>query len=331
MCPEFEILKITVTQVNPAAGGRGDAVPAKVETAGPAQATRPLPVDTKEVSGGSSSVRVIIFGDESGPGNLLGARGVAVSPDKIWVADQTKARLQVYNMAGAFQHEFPQEAPGLGYPGKRPVDVSIDRDGHIWVLMTGYPASADRVVQLDREGHLKANFELPDNVPRGATRGMAVGLHNDHVFVTWSDTLYSGGVQAFQPDGKLLWGVGPQQGMKMPMHVAANEEGNVYVSDYNFHYVYVYDASGRYVLKFGGPGRSGGRLNRPRGICVDGSGHVLVVDSESRRVVMYSGRGTYIRDIALPRRAEYPVGVAVGPGGQLVVLNKNTIVVFPRY
>ncbi|KAI8510566.1 hypothetical protein Bbelb_114820 [Branchiostoma belcheri] len=281
-----------VIRVNPAAGGRGNAVPAKVETAGPAQATRPLPVDTKEVPGGSSSVRVIIFGDESGPGNLLGARGVAVSPDKIWVADQTKARLQVYNMAGAFQHEFPQEAPVLGYPGKRPVDVSIDRDGHIWVLMSGYPGSADRVVQLDREGHLKANFELPDNVPRRATRGMAVGLHNDHVFVTWSDALYSGGVQAFQPDGKLL---------------------------------------GRYVLKFGGPGRSGGRLNRPRGICVDSSGHVLVVDSESRRVVMYSGRGTYIRDIAIPRRAEFPVGVAVGPGGQLVVVNKNTIVVLPRY
>ncbi|XP_078660390.1 uncharacterized protein LOC144904996 [Branchiostoma floridae x Branchiostoma belcheri] len=319
-----------IIKVDPARGhGPPDPVPGKVETAGPTRATmaRPLSVDTKEVPVGSSSARVITFGDASGPGNLRGARAVAVSPDnEIWVADQTKAHLQVYSMEGAFLRHFPQAAP---YPGKRLFDVSFDRDGQIWVLMNGYPTSADTMVEIDREGDLKASFDLPNDVKRGAPRGMAVGLQ---VYVTWSDG-YSGGVQAFQPDGKLLWGVGPQQRMKMPTKVAVSGEGNIYVSDFHRHYIYVYTATGRYVRKFGGPGLSGGRLNHPEGISTDSSSHVLVVDSESHRVVVYSGRGAYVRDIAIPRRAKYPpaVGVAVGPGGQLVVINKNTIFVFPRY
>ncbi|XP_019619922.1 PREDICTED: uncharacterized protein LOC109466633 [Branchiostoma belcheri] len=319
-----------IIKVDPARGhGPPDPVPAKVETAGPTRATmaRPLSVDTKEVPVGSSSARVITFGDASGPGNLRGARAVAVSPDnEIWVADQTKARVQVYSMEGAFLRHFPQAAP---YPGKEPVDVSFDREDHIWVLLNGYPTNADTMVEIDREGDLKASFDLPNDVKRGASRGMAVGLQ---VYVTWSDG-YSGGVQAFQPDGKLLWGVGQQQGMKRPTKVATSIEGYVYVSDFSCNYIYMYTTTGQYVRKFGGPGLSGGRLNRPEGICTDSSGHVLVVDSDNHRVVVYSSRGAYVRDIAIPRRAKYPyaVGIAVGPGGQLVVINKNTIFVFPCY
>ncbi|XP_019638166.1 PREDICTED: uncharacterized protein LOC109480416 [Branchiostoma belcheri] len=315
-----------VIMVGPARGhGPPAAGPAKVEPAGPTPATGPLSVDTEEVSGGSA--HTITFGDESGAGKLRSARGVAVSPDnKIWVADQTKTRLQVYGMAGAFLYQFPQlGAPGLA---KKLSDVSIDRDGHLWVLMNGYPASPDSLVQLDREGHSKAKFDLPDNVPRGVHRGMAVGLRINHVYVTWSNG-YSGGVQAFQPDGKVVWGVGPQQRMKAPIHVAVDGEGNILVSDFDTHHIYVYDNAGQYVRKLGGPGLRGGYLNRPQGICADSSGHILVVDSSNQRVVVYTGRGRYVRHIAV--RARSPTGVAVGPGGQLVVINKNTITVFPRY
>ncbi|XP_019616808.1 PREDICTED: uncharacterized protein LOC109464295 [Branchiostoma belcheri] len=305
--------------------GPPDSVLAGVETSGPTQISRTLPVDTKEVSGGGSSIS---FDFESGAGKLQGANGVAVSADnKIWVADRPKACLQVYSMAGTYLHQFPKGAPGIGYPlNKTPVDVSIDRDGHLWVLMHGYPKSPDTVAQFTRKGHLKAKFDLPDTVPRGANRGMAVGLRNNHVFVTWSDG-YNGGVQAFQPNGKLLWD--GQRRMQRPMYVAVNEEGNVFVSDYNTHYIYMYDAAGQYVLRFGGPGLSGSDLNYPRGICVDKSGHIVVADSDNQRVVVYTSRGDYVRHIAI--RALHLRDVAVGPGGQLVVLNFNKITVLPFY
>ncbi|XP_019646049.1 PREDICTED: uncharacterized protein LOC109486632 [Branchiostoma belcheri] len=292
---------------------------------GPAPTNKPVSATTTEDKGDKK--HVITFGDGSGAEKLRGARGVAVSPDSnIWVAVQSQASLQVYSMAGAFLYKFPQGGPGLGYTSKRPVDVSIDKDGHLWVLMSGYPANRDTLVQLDREGHLKAKFDLPDNIPRGVLRGMAVGLQNDHVFVTWSDG-YSGGVQAFQPDGTHLWD--GQRGMRRPMYVAANEEGNIFVTDSDTHYIFKFSESGQYVSRFGGPGQSGGGLSHPRGICVDSSGHIMVVDTNNQRVVVFTSRGRYVRHIAV--RAEYPKGVAVGPGGQLVVTNINTITVFPHY
>ncbi|XP_035678926.1 tripartite motif-containing protein 3-like [Branchiostoma floridae] len=261
--------------------------------------------------------------------NLRGGRGVAVSPDnKIWVADRSTTRLKVYSMEGVYLYQFPQAASGLGYSSKTPSDVSIDKDGHLWVLMIGYPASPDSVVQVTRDGDLRANFDLPDTVPRGALRGMAVGLCNNHVYVTWSDGLSRGGVQAFTPDGKLLWNAG--QRMVKPMYVAVDGKENVLVSDFDTNFIYMYDETGRYVMKFGGPGLSGGRLDRPEGICVDSSGEIMVVDASNKRVVMYTGRGKYVRHIAL-RAESLPAGVAVGPGGQLVVAHSRTITVLPRY
>ncbi|CAH1266118.1 TRIM3 [Branchiostoma lanceolatum] len=318
---------ITVGQAH----GRGppDAVTAEVDAAEPTHVIRPLSTDTKAVealAGVSTSADDITFCDESGAGKLRGANGVAVSVDnKIWVADRFQRRLQVYSIEGVYLCQFPPDAPGLRYPSQTPTDVSIDKDGHLWVLMIGYPASPDSVVQFSRKGHLKASFDLPD-VPRGSLRGIAVGLHNTHVFVTWSD-FYSGGMQAFKPDGKLLWDVSPQPELVAPTSVAVNGKGNIFVSDFNRHFIYVYDETGQFMSRFGGPGLTGGCLNHPSGITADRSGHIMVVDTQNQRVVMYTDRGEYVRAV----RANHPLGIASGPGGQLVVTNRSTITVFPRF
>ncbi|CAH1270957.1 H2AFX [Branchiostoma lanceolatum] len=227
--------------------GSPDPIRVTVEKAGPTPATRPPSLDTTEVSGGGNRAQIITFGDESGAEKLRSALGVVVSPENvIWVADRSKTYLQVYNTEGVYLGQFPSGAPGLGYPSKTPSDVSIDKDGHLWVLVIGYPASPDSVVQISREGHLKASFDLPDTVPRGALRGMAVDLRNNHVYVTWSDG-YRGGVQAFGPDGKVLCDVSSPQRMKTPVNVAVNGKGNIFVSDVNAHFIFIYDETGQCV------------------------------------------------------------------------------------
>ncbi|CAH1269091.1 TRIM3 [Branchiostoma lanceolatum] len=319
-----EVTSADVIKVSPVHGhGPSHGITAEMEAAGPTPINMPVSTITDIKDQGSRC------GVESGAGKLRSALGVAVSPDnKIWVADRSKAHLQVYSIRGAYLCQFPSGAQGLGYPSKTPHDVSIDKDGHLWVLMLGYPASPDSVVQVSRDGDLKVNFDLPDTVPRGVLRGMAMGLRNNHVFVTWSGG-YSGGVQAFDPKGKLLWDVGPPQRMMMPMNVAVNGKGNIFVSDFRTDFVYRYDETGQYVSKFGGLGKTGDHLGRPKGICVDRFGHILVVDSRNQRVVLFTDQGSYVRHVAV--RAESPIGVAVGPWGQLVVINRNTITVFPHY
>ncbi|CAH1269429.1 TRIM71 [Branchiostoma lanceolatum] len=322
-----EVTSADVIKVNPVHGhGPSHGITAEMEAAGPTPIDMPVSTIT-DIKDQGIREQIITFGDKSGDGKLRRALAVTVSSDSsIWVADRYKARLQVFSMGGVYLGQFPPGAQGLGYPSKTPYDVSIDRHGHLWVFMNGYPASPDSVVQVGRNGNLKAKFDLPDTVPRGVLRGMAVGLLNNHIYVTWSRG-YTGGVQAFDPEGKLLWEVGPPQRMKRPTNVAVDGKGNIFVSDANTHFIYTFGETGQYVSKFGGPGRSGGSLDRLRGIFVDSSGHILVVDNQ--RVVMFTDRGRYVRDIAI--RVESPIGVAVGPGGQLVVINKNTITVFPRY
>eukprot|EP00058_Branchiostoma_floridae_P008564 XP_002594052.1 hypothetical protein BRAFLDRAFT_68508 [Branchiostoma floridae] len=220
----------------------------------------------------------------------------------------------------------PNTAGSTATAGPKTTD-SAAWEGSVVLMGTDKVTSAD-VIKVTRHGHLKANFDLPDTVPRGGVRGMAVGLCNNHVYVTWSDGHSRGGVQAFTPDGKLLWNAG--QRMVKPMYVAVDGKGNIVVTDRDTNFIYMYDETGRYVMKFGGPGLSGGRLNRPEGICVDSSGHIIVVDALNKRVVMYTGRGEYVRHIAL-RAESTPMGIAVGPGGQLVVAHTRTITVLPRY
>ncbi|CAH1241147.1 TRIM3 [Branchiostoma lanceolatum] len=280
---------------------------------------------------GSSTHVITLCGDEPAVDNLRSARGVAVSADnKILVADDAQAKLQVYSIKGVPLCQFPPDASRLGHPSmsKTPSDVSIDRDGHLWVLMSGFPASPDSVVQFSRAGHPTTSFDLPDNVPRLMHRGMALDLRNNHVFITWAGH-YRGGVQAFNPDGKLLWGVGPEEEMVRPMFAAVDGKGNIFVSDSRTSFVYMFDETGQFLLKFGGPGRNDDLLNRPQGICVDGSGYILVVDSKNRRVVKYTSRGTYVHHIALSER--FPRGVAVGTGGQLVVTSAHAVTVFRSY
>ncbi|KAI8497771.1 hypothetical protein Bbelb_244230 [Branchiostoma belcheri] len=228
------------------------------------------------VSVGSSSVRVITFGDASGPGNLRGARAVAVSLDnEIWVADQTKARLQVYRKLGSMEGCTPgdvlwsgyilrQFAPGLGYPGKEPVNVSFDRDPDVAISVEHQRRYGG---QIRQGGRSQSQLQPPEQ-----RTTWSIPRNGDQVTYTCKPTAIP---QAFQ---KFLWGVDPQQRMKTPTKVAVSGEGNIYVSDYTCHYVYhqtssrtvrlwcTYTTTRRYAWKFGGPGKSGGRLNRPEGI-----------------------------------------------------------------
>ncbi|XP_078606571.1 uncharacterized protein LOC144879204 [Branchiostoma floridae x Branchiostoma japonicum] len=264
----------------------------------------------------------ITFSGE-GPGKLGKVREVVVSPhSEIWVTDLTKAALQVYSPDGIYLYQFPPEMQG-----KTAAAVSFDGDGLPWVLMRkGHSGHADSVVQFNRNGHPKTEFNLPNDVLALLKRDMAVDVRNNHIFVTWGDGM-KGGVQAFQPDGKHLWDIGPQY--YSPLFLAVDKEGSIFVVDKKTDHVHVYDKTGQYMLKFGGYGATGGGLlNYPRGICVDNAGYILVVDSKNQRVAIFTAQGKYVRHVAI---FGWLSGVDVGPGGQLVVGRDNAISIFPRY
>ncbi|MDT5230226.1 MAG: tripartite motif-containing protein 71 [Mycobacterium sp.] len=82
--------------------------------------------------------------------------------------------------------------------------------------------------------------------------------------------------------------------MTIPTHILAHPNGRLYVSDPRCHNVYVFDeTTGAYLFAVNPSLKDlGYSLFVPRGIDVDASGDIYVVDQSSRRIVVFGQDGT---------------------------------------
>ncbi|XP_078681604.1 uncharacterized protein LOC144916350 [Branchiostoma floridae x Branchiostoma belcheri] len=136
-------------------------------------------------------------------------------------------------------------------------------------------------------------------------------------------------LQVYTLDGTLVNTVGAEQGMMSPWYVAVDHnDGNILVSDFHNHCVYVYAEDGRFLFKFGGEGDVEGQLKQPRGICTDGAGNIIVADSWNHRVELFDKTGAFLRHVTTEIRN--PHAVAMTMQGWLVVTGSenDTFTVF---
>ncbi|XP_078584574.1 uncharacterized protein LOC144866770 [Branchiostoma floridae x Branchiostoma japonicum] len=271
-------------------------------------------------------MKQITFGGEgSEPGKFDFPRGVMVLPsNEIFVTDMHNRRIQVHSMEGVYLRHFPTVVPSKGGYYMGPHDVCIDGNGTLWVVGWGKKA-ADHVVQYSTDGTAMARFDLKKI---DYFRGIAVDMRTNHILVTADQ----GAVHVFRPDGSLVRTVGHPRvgGMRHPRYITVDGEGNILVSEWDTHCVYMYDESGKFLFQFGGEGSGEGQLKYPRGICTDSSGHILVADSGSGRIQIFTRHGEFVRTV---RTRSNPEGLAVGPEGQLVVTDSFncTVTVYPNY
>ncbi|XP_035660058.1 E3 ubiquitin-protein ligase TRIM71-like [Branchiostoma floridae] len=276
-------------------------------------------------STGDLKPSVVTFGGEgSKPGKFQYPCGVVVLPsDEIFVADYCNKRVQVHSTEGVYLRHFPTVVPGTGDKDMEPLDVCMDGNGTLWVVGRG--ETAEHVVQYSTDGTAMAGFDLKNS---SYYRGIAVDMRTNQILVTDRD---KGAVQVFRPDGSLVRTVRHPRGeMTRPHYVTVDREGNILVSDWDTHFVYVYDESGKFLFQFGGEGSGEGQLSDPLGICTDSSGYILVADYGNERVQIFTRHGEFVRTV---RTGSNPEGLAVGPEGQLVVINSlnNTVTVYPNY
>eukprot|EP00058_Branchiostoma_floridae_P002460 XP_002587948.1 hypothetical protein BRAFLDRAFT_87336 [Branchiostoma floridae] len=274
---------------------------------------------------GDKKQGVITFGGEgSEPGKFDYPRGVVVSPgNEIFVADKNNRRVQVHSTEGVYLRHFPTVVPGTGDKDMEPHDVCMDGNDTLWVVGRG--ETSDHVVQYSTDGTAMAGFGLKKG---HHFRFIAVDMRTNHILVTDAD---KGEVQVFRPDGSLVRTVRHPRGeMKGPGYVTVDGKGNILVSEWGTHSVYVYDESGKFLFQFGGEGSGEGQLRYPRGICTDSLGHILVADYGNERVQIFTRHGEFVRTV---RTGPEPEGLAVGPEGQLVVTGwfNHTVTVFPNY
>ena len=204
--------------------------------------------------------------------------GLAVGPDRIFIADADLALVAVLDRKGR-----PLAPIGAG-AFRRPTGVAFDAaTGRLFVADTHahdvkvFDAQGKLVSTLGRRGEGTGEFNFPTHV----------AYANGELVV--ADTMNSR-VQVFERGEKHRLSVGTRGlnvgNMVRPKGVSVDSEGNLYVVESYYDHLLVYNREGQFLLGIGGLGKDAGQFYLPTGVWVDARNRVFVADMYNGRIVV---------------------------------------------
>lgn len=123
------------------------------------------------------------------------------------------------------------------------------------------------------------------------------------------------------------WGNRQDELLRRPRGVAADGEGNIYVTNTPKGVIAVFDREGNFLFKFAKYGTRPGDLRAPIGISVsDKNNRVYVADRVRFRLVIYDKKGKFIKEIPVLS----PVTPYVAPDGKVYLSTFGPIVIFDK-
>ena len=195
----------------------------------------------------------------------------------IWIADWVNNKVDKLFQDGQLLHTVghaSSESDSLSHPS----GVSVSPESKIYIC----DRNNDRVTVHDEEGKFlfafgsrgkgPACFDSPRDIAFGSDGLVYITDNGNERVSVWSKE------GSFKRNFKIKYD---------PTCIAATSDGHLLITSYPNHSVMVYTLEGELIHDFGGKGSHTGRLNRPRGICVDGNGVVYVADSVNNRVQFF--------------------------------------------
>jgi len=222
----------------------------------------------------------------------------------------------------AFQGSDPIKMPKDMYLGEV-TGVAVNAKGHIFVLSRGnttgpaYAAAAAQLLEFDATG--KFVREIGKNLYAwsfGHTVRIDPGQN------IWVADKGSDMVIKFSPAGRVLLVFGrkqeasdedtaPLKHPKPPLpaedgrfrqvtDVAFDSAGNAFISDgYINSRVAKVDKNGKWLKSWGDRGTKPGEFNTPHSITADAKGNIYVADRGNRRIQVFDGEGTFLREFTI--------------------------------
>lgn len=276
----------------------------------------------------------------------------AHTENRIFVADTQNNRIQVFGSSGNYITQWGTTGSGNGQ-FTAPSGIAVDAHGYVYVADT----LNDRIQVFDGSGGYITQWGVfgSGNGEFNEPRGISVAENGD-IFV--ADT-NNNRIQVFEnpvegqitivkdaspADGsdfgfftdvidrlvqKNEWGsAGTGNGQfDMPMGLAVDRTGKVYVADSDNDRIQVFDNSGAYITEWGSSGSGNGQFSTPVAIAVDGAGTVFVVDQGNARIQVFDSDGSYITqwgssgsDVG---QFSAPTGIAVNAIGVVYVVDTD--------
>ena len=258
-----------------------------------------------------------------GNGQFRSPQGIAVdAAGRVYVADSSNNRIQVFDAAGNFINTWGTQGPGNGQ-FNAPHGVAVDSAGNVYVADT----SNYRIEKFDSAGTYLTQWGGP-----GGTAGGRFDLP-DGVAVDGAGNVYvSDGnndrVQKFDSNGGFLtlWGTtgtGPGQ-FRSPFGIATDAAGNVYVADTSNHRIQKFDPNGAFLAQIGSVGSGDGQISGPYGVNVDPLGNVFVTDTGNYRLQQFDPGGKFLQKFGSNGtgngQVSGPFGIASDSAGHVYVV-----------
>ncbi|XP_066275173.1 tripartite motif-containing protein 2-like [Branchiostoma lanceolatum] len=237
---------------------------------------------------------------------------LAVSGDRLYVADTRNTRIQVFDLTGNFCYSFGT-ATG-------PVSIAAHMDGTAVIL------SGDVVKKFTPSGELLHKF----SVDGFCTNSYGLAVQRDgRVVVTDPDKHV---IFLFEVDGNLVKQVGGKgQGERQfdqPYFVCADTKDNIIVSDQDNDRVQVFDKNMNFHHKFGKWGQQPQDMYNPIGVSADSRGNIVLANiggtiggiEHGKKLQVFRLDGTWVSTISSDGdKLNIPYGVAVTEDGHVFV------------
>ncbi|MFQ5773640.1 MAG: 6-bladed beta-propeller [Kiloniellaceae bacterium] len=249
-----------------------------------------LAVDQNSVAVADPGARVVHLYDmraqeyarieKAGGDVLVSPVGVALGPERIYVADSALGKVFAFGPEGAlaFTIEGLRRPTGLAYDAGANRLYVADTLAHRIVV---FDDGGEKLFSFGRRGTGRKEFNYPTHISVSA----------DRLYV--NDTM-NFRLQVFDLDGAFRASFGTHGDgsgdLAQPKGVAVDAEGDVYLVDALFNRVQIFDSNGRFLLAFGAEGTNVGSFWLPSGMFI-ARDRIYVADSYNRRVQVFQFLG----------------------------------------
>lgn len=253
----------------------------------------------------ASGFEKLVFGREAEATDLVNKPyGVAMRNGCIYVCDIRNSCLVAIDLG-------KRQSRIIGSAGvntlKHPVAVAIADDGEIYVADNERGA----IFVFDRAERYTRMFGIEKFKPAG------VAVHGNRLYATSTSSQV---VEVFdRTSGEhvgVIGAVGDQDGQfRLPLGIAADKKGDIWVSDMMRCRVQKFSADGKYLTALGTMGDYRGAFARPKHIAVDSDDVLYVVDAAFQNVQMFDDQGRPLMHFgaggAFPGAMNLPAGICV--------------------
>lgn len=188
----------------------------------------------------------------------------------------------------------------ISYPEK----VAIDKDGQFLVLEEhvigmGGVVTVQRIQLFDAKGKfMKCLLKRGE----GKLNGMADFCLTKDGGILVADEGEGGvsRIQIFDYDGNQLLQITPKPGGEAPevpprfAHLTTDPDGRIIAGDISGLCVYIFDADGKVICKFGKFGRNEGEFQMISNVSCDPAGKIYVADSTMKRIQVFDSAGNFL-------------------------------------